>query len=555
MTTPGPTTRPAAADTTEHGNEPAPTSTPTPAPPTPVRPTPVLPGRGVATLTAVATGVALVFAFPPFGIWPLAVLGPAALTLVTRGRTARRAAWLGFALGLAFFLPLLHWSGVYVGKAPWIILAVCQAAFLAPLGAATAAVQRLPGWPVWAAALWVAEESVRDRIPFGGFPWGRLAFSQPDGPFTPFAAIGGAPLVTFAVALTGCLLARAATRRSARPDLLPRLLATTAAVAVAAAGLALRPTLPTTATHTQVAAIIQGNVPRLGLDFNAQREQVLLNHVRRTLDLATRVHAGKAPQPAVVIWPENSSDIDPLDNPDAHQQIDHAAQAIGAPILIGAILDGPGPDKRRNAGIVWDPVTGPGATYIKRHPVPFGEYIPLRSLARKVTDKVDLVPQDMVAGHTPGALRIGPITVGDVICFEVAYDGIVRDAVTHGGGIIVVQTNNATFGRTAETYQQLAMSRLRAVEHGRTVLVAATSGISAVIAPDGSLRWTTGILTPAVYDHAVAIRKGRTLATRLGALPEWLLTAAACGALLQLLLTAATTRRRTSARRKENQPT
>ena len=508
----------------------------------------------VPTLTAVASGIALVLAFPPFDLWPLAIVGVAGLALVTRGRTAKRAAWLGLVCGLAFFVPLLHWSGVYVGPIPWLLLAVSQAAFFAPLAAATALVRGLPAWPVWAAALWVAEESIRDRVPFGGFPWGRLAFSQPEGAFTAYAAIGGAPLVTFAVALAGCLLARAATPTkpvSGRANR-SRVFALAMAAAVAAGGLALHPTLPTDG-DTTVVAVVQGNVPRLGLDFNSQREQVLLNHVKATVDLAARVHAGTAPKPAVVIWPENSSDIDPLADPDASDQIDRAARAIGAPILVGAVLDGPGDDQRRNAGIVWEPNTGPGATYVKRHPVPFGEYIPLRSLARAVSDKVDLVPRDMVAGDKPGALRIGPVTVGDVICFEVAYDDIVRDATTHGGDILVVQTNNATFGRTGETYQQLAMSRLRAVEHGRTVVVAATSGISAVIAPDGSLRWSTSIFTPAVYDQAVTIRPGHTLATRLGASPELLLTAMALAALAYQQVIATVTRRRTPPPWKENE--
>ena len=539
MSTHGPATRPATDATGPH---PAPTHTP-------ARHQTLARRLGVPTLVAVASGVTLVAAFPPTGLWPLAIVAVTGLTLATHRRTARQAAWVGLAGGLAFFLPLLHWSGVYVGPVPWLLLAASQAAFFAPLAAATTVVRRLPAWPVWVACLWVTEEAVRDRVPFGGFPWGRLAFSQPDGAFTAYAALGGAPLVTFTVALTGALLARSltpATTLTAHPHR-PRTLALVMASAVTAGGLALHPTLPT-AGDTAVVAVIQGNVPRLGLDFNAQREQVLRNHATATIDLATRVQAGTAPRPDLVIWPENSSDIDPLTNPDAADQIDRAAQAIGAPILVGAVLDGPGDDKRRNAGVVWDPRTGPGATYVKRHPVPFGEYIPLRSVARAVSDKVDLVARDMVAGDTPGALRVGPVTLGDVICFEVAYDNIVRDATTHGGDILVVQTNNATFGRTGETYQQLAMGRLRAVEHGRTVLVAATSGISAVIAPDGSLRWSTGILTPAVYDQAVTIRSGHTLATRLGAIPELTLTALALGALTAALVT----RRRAHPTRKEN---
>lgn len=506
----------------------------------------------VRAVAAVVLGVVLMFAFPPHGLWPLAAVGAGGFAVLSRGQSPGRAAWWGFLCGLAFFVPLLHWSGVYVGVAPWLLLAFSQAAFFAPLGAALAVVTRLPWWPVWAAGLWVAQEAARGRVPFGGLPWGRLAFAQPDGPFTPYASAGGAPLVTFVVALAGCLLAAAvlpahlggvaggAVRRRA-------VAAGVAAVVVAggaALGLTLPPTGPVKGGRTAVVAVVQGNVPRLGLDFNAQREQVLRNHVDQTVALAERVDSGAQPRPDLVIWPENASDIDPIANPDAAAAISDAARQIGAPILVGALLDGPADNERRNVGIVWDPVTGAGATYVKQHPVPFAEYIPLRSLARRVSNKVDLVPRDMVAGDQTGALRVGPVTVGDVICFEVAYDGLVRDAVTDGGGLIVVQTNNATFGRTGETYQQLAMGRLRAVEHGRTVIVAATSGISAVIGPDGSLRWRTDILTPGVYDDRVAVRDSHTLATRLGVVPEWLLSAVGLAAMGYVAATAVARRRR-----------
>jgi apolipoprotein N-acyltransferase len=175
-------------------------------------------------------------------------------------------------------------------------------------------------------------------------------------------------------------------------------------------------------------------------------------------------------------------------------------------------------------------VTGPGARYVKRHPVPFGEYIPFRSLVRLVTDKVDLVPRDFVAGNEVGVLDVGPVRLGDVICFEVAYDDLVRDVVTGGGELLVVQTNNATFGRSGETSQQLAMGRLRAVEHGRAVLVAATSGISAVIAPDGELVEQAPVFTQEVLSAQVPRRTGTTLATRLGAAPELVLSGLAVAA-------------------------
>jgi apolipoprotein N-acyltransferase len=201
------------------------------------------------------------------------------------------------------------------------------------------------------------------------------------------------------------------------------------------------------------------------------------------------------------------------------------------PVLVGAVTDGPG-RYVSNRGIVWDPTTGPGDSYVKRHPVPFGEYIPYRSLVRKITTKVDLVPRDFAKGTRSGVLTVGPARLGDVICFEVAYDGVVRDAITGGGRLLVVQTNNATFGRSGETSQQLAMGRLRAVEHGRTVLVAATSGVSAVIAPDGHLQDESRVFTRKVMVQRVVLRDDRTLATRMGAWPELLLSLVGAAALV-----------------------
>jgi apolipoprotein N-acyltransferase len=492
---------------------------------------------------AAVAGAASVSAFPPYGIWPVAILGVAALAALTRGVRPRRGALLGLVFGLAFFVPLLSWSGTFVGPAPWLILAASQAAFPAALGAALAATSRLPVWPLWGAALWVADEAARSRVPFGGFPWGRLAFSQAGSPLGALAAYGGAPLVSFAVALSGGALAAALTRR--------RHLVTTAAVLLA--GLAATAAGPwqTSTARTVTVAVVQGNVPRLGLDFNAQREAVLANHADATTRLAADVAAGRVARPDLVLWPENASDIDPIRYPDAAGRIDAAARAIGVPILLGTLADGPTPDTIRNVGIVWDPVTGPGERYVKRHPVPFGEYIPLRPVARLVSKDVDRVGRDFVGGDAPGVLHVGPVTVGDVICFEVAYDGLVRDV--SDSDLLVVQTNNATFGKSHETWQQLAMGRLRAVEHGRTLLVAATSGVSAVIGPDGHVLRRSDVFTPDVLVRTVEVRQGTTLATRLGAGPEWAAVAAAVAAALGALIVAVTASRRRASRQTERE--
>jgi apolipoprotein N-acyltransferase len=504
------------------------------------------------TLLAAAGGGLLLLSFPGWGLWPLAPLGVAALTLAVSGQRARSGAWLGLVGGLTFFVPLLSWSGIYVGAFPWLALAVSQALFLALLGAATAATSRLPLWPLWAAALWVADEALRGRLPLGGFPWGRLGLSQTEGPFLSLAAYGGVPLVGFAVALTGTLLAAAALRLSGLraghgAALRAAVLALAGAVAVPLLGWLAWAPLPgpslTEGGPTRTVAVVQGDVPQPGLEFNERRRAVLDNHVTRTVELAEAVAAGERPQPDLVVWPENSSDIDPYLNADAARQISRAADAVGAPILVGAVVDGPG-RYISNTGIVWDPATGPGDTYVKRHPVPLAEYVPARAFFRFFSDKVDLVRRDFVHGSEVGLLEVGGARVGDVICFEVVYDGLVRDAVRAGAGMLVVQTNNATFGYTDESEQQLAASRLRAVEYGRTVLVAATSGISAVVAPDGSLAARSELFEPAVFVEDVAQRDSTTVAERLGAAPEWALGVLAAGALLAVAVPAAVRRRR-----------
>ena len=502
----------------------APSTTDAPSrPPEPARPRPEeLPLR---LAVAVIAGLLLYLAFPPVGASWLAPVGVAVLTLVCRAQTARRAALLGLTTGLALFLPLVEWTATVAGPAALIALALLQAAFFALLGALLPGVLGLRAWPLWTAALWVLSEALRSRIPFGGFPWGRLAFSQGDSALTPLAALGGAPFVSFVVALLGGVLAWTLLALRRRPAAAGA--AAVAATVAAVGGAALVP-VPVAGEPVQV-AVVQGNVPRLGLGFNAQRAAVLANHAEATRELAADVRAGRVPAPDLVIWPENASDIDPFADAAAYALIDEAVQDVGVPVLVGAVLQGPG-DGLSNAGIVWDPETGPGERYVKRHPVPFGEYIPFRSLVRQVTAKVDLVPRDFVAGNEVGVLDVGPVRLGDVICFEVAYDDLVRDVVTGGGRLLVVQTNNATFGRSGETSQQLAMGRLRAVEHGRAVLVAATSGISAVIAPDGRLVESAPVFTREVLSAQVPTRTGTTLATRLGAAPELLLSGLALAA-------------------------
>jgi apolipoprotein N-acyltransferase len=502
---------------------------------------------------AIGAGLVLLLGFPPYGFWIAIPFGVAMLAVATYRRGFWAGAGLGLLTGLSLFIPLLSWAGGYVGPV-WLFLPVGESFYIALLGGLSALVtpllqrgfrtpqRRQPwwtlGWSLVIGALWVLQEALRDRTPFGGFPWGRLAFAQVDSPFIRFAAVGGAPLVTFAAAAFGGLLATlpvmliygdgrrlvVSPPKPVNRDLGLRNLLRAAPILLAF--VLLVGVLPWAAARLGTAdagsvrvAVVQGNVPRLGLNFNAQRRAVLDNHVNATLALAERVRSGQEPQPALVVWPENASDIDPILNVDATNRIQQAARAIGVPILVGGLLDGPGPKDIRNVGIVWDPVTGPGKTYVKRHPVPFAEYMPIRSFARMITDKVDLVRTDFVAGPEPGVLDVGPVTVGDVICFEVAYDNVVRDTVSGNAQLLVVQTNNATFNE-AEALQQLAMVRLRAVEHGRPALMASTVGVSAFVDEAGNVYDATQFNAEAVIAREVVLRSGRTMATRLGILPE-----------------------------------
>ncbi|MFD3520168.1 apolipoprotein N-acyltransferase [Streptomyces sp. NPDC058653] len=506
---------------------------------------------------AVLSGLLLFASFPPRPLWWLALPGFAVLGWTLRGRRPRAGFGLGFLAGLGFLLPLLKWTGEEVGPLPWVALAAVSALFIGAVGVGIAAVSRLPGWPVLAAAVWILGEAARARVPFGGFPWGKIAFGQADGMFLPLAAVGGTPVLGFAVVLCGfglyegvrLFLAHRAGRdnsndttvgtdgddaapASARPFRHATVAVATLSVLLPVAGaLAALPLVDASAEDgTATVAAIQGNVPRLGLDFNAQRRAVLDNHAERTERLAADVKAGKEPRPDFVLWPENSSDLDPFRNGDARLVIEDAVKAIGVPTVVGSVLS-PDTGKLRNSLIQWDPEKGPVATYDKRHVQPFGEYIPMRSFVRIFSSDVDRVRRDFGPGNKVGVFDLAGTKVGLATCYEAAFDWAVRDTVTHGAQLITVPSNNATFGRSEMTYQQLAMSRVRAVEHSRAVVVPVTSGVSAMIMPDGKVVDETRMFTPDALVRELPLRSSRTPATRMGTLPEALLVAIAVAGL------------------------
>ncbi|GED08718.1 apolipoprotein N-acyltransferase [Cellulosimicrobium cellulans] len=486
------------------------------------------PSRPLTLLLALVGGLVTDAAFPDRGWWPLAFVGVAALFWALRRDGARWGFLVGLVWGLAFFLPHLWWANYATETVPWVALSVMEACFVAVLGAAWVWARRRP-WSAarpWAQAvgfalLFVGVEQARTEVPFGGFPWGRLAFSQAGSPLGRAAWLGGEVLVSLLVALAGSLLAVAALALVRRRDVV-----TGAVVPVVVAGaLVAAPLIVPLDTRAEAGTLavgaVQGNVGEPGLGSFANRAEVLNNHLQGTVALLDQVEPGDLD---VVLWPENGSDLDPQTAPDVARAIDDAAREVGAPILVGA-QEYPETGGRYNVSLLWEPGAGVVDRYAKQHPAPFGEYIPLRSLLRIFSDQVDRVSIDMIPGTETGVVdlvseRLGrTVPLGVVICFEVAYDGLVNDAVDAGAEVLVVQTNNASFGYTAESTQQLAMSRLRAVSTGRATVQVSTVGVSGIIAPDGTLLQSTGLFTADQLVADLPLRTSLTPAVRAGGWP------------------------------------
>jgi apolipoprotein N-acyltransferase len=483
----------------------------------------------------------LALAFEPFGIPLVVPFCIAAYILCVRGLSVGRA-WLpGLAFGIGFMYVLIFWMRV-VGVDAWLGLATLEALFYAVLGLVTALVTRVAWWPLWTSAAWLACEVFRSSGITGWMPWGRVSYAMIDTPVAgafPWIGGNGASLL---LALLGSTLAWAVVNGRDRPR---------AAVA-AVGGATLLTMAPAVASydvqpvdHATVAAV-QGNIPGDGSDILLDFRQVTRNHVDATVELAHDVAAGRRPAPDFVIWPENSTAVDPFRDAETNGGIREASAAIGVPILVGAIVSAPDADQVLNQGIVWNPGVGAGDRYTKRHPVAMGEYIPYRSgLLTRFVSRLALVPRDMLAGTRNDPLAIGETLVADAICFDVAYDDGLYAQVRGGAQLVVVQTSNATFIHTHHIEQQFAISRLRALETGRYVIVAATNGISGVIAPDGTVVDEAEPRTQAVLVDRIGLYDGTTPGVRLG---PWLGRASVLIALVACIAGAVPYRRRRETR-------
>jgi apolipoprotein N-acyltransferase len=505
-------------------------------------------------LSAALAGLALAFAFQPYAIWPLTFVGVAALTVLTHGTRPRRAFLTGYVFGLAMLTVAIGWVRVIVGGGAVAYLGVFglvgfEALAFGLLGVAITLVGRLRFWPLMAAAAWTGVEYVYSRYPFGGFGWTRIAYTAVGTPFEGLFPMVGVAGVSFVVALlsqaVGWLVLTLIRSRPARRDRrrIGRLLVAPVAVWVVllGAGVGLQHWNPDPADgigQTAHVGIVQGNVPGKGIDALGRMRTVTANHVAQTEKLMGQVDQGKYPKPDFILWPENSTDIDPTKDPITGDQVETAATVAGKPIFVGAVMDGPGPDERQTSGLWWDPQKGIIARYDKRNLVPFGEWIPFRNQLLPHFPILQLVGPQSVPGTKPGAIKV-PITlggntvhqvvVGDAICFELAYDDTIYDVVNSGAELFMVQSNNATYTGTGQVAQQFAITRARAMETRREIAVATTNGVSGFIGRDGQVEWQTKERTATSNVVTMPLRTEITPAVRIA---PWLDRGLAAGALV-----------------------
>ncbi|MGG7463275.1 apolipoprotein N-acyltransferase [Plantibacter sp. YIM 135347] len=431
---------------------------------------------------AIAAGPILDGGFPDRGVWPLAFVGIGLILLTLMGRSVWGALLIGFIAGESFYLVHIEWATVYLGPVPWAALATVESIFFA-LGAIliTLAYRFVPrAFPgtagrVWltaavVAAVWTARESLVSVWPYGGFPWARMALSQSESPFAPLVAWVGFSGLSFIMVLLVALSMQLA----AAADVRVMTKVGTAVLAVIA--VLIVPSWPTPSTGSSRVAAVQGNGPA-GYFDGAAPGTVMNTQIEETLKIID--------EPVdMVVWPEGSADLDPQRVPQSAAALDYLSRRMNAPFIVGAISNRG--DEYFNSSLLWSYPDGVKDIYDKKHPVPFGEYVPDRAFWEPLSpDLIGLIQRDYTPGTKDNVFDIGGVLTGISICFDIADDQLTRDAVADGARMILAQTNNADFGTTDENEQQLAIARLRAIESARSVVNISTVGTSQIIGPDG----------------------------------------------------------------------
>jgi apolipoprotein N-acyltransferase len=446
----------------------------------------------LAVIVAAAAGPVLDAGFPDLGVWPLTFLGIAMVLITLIGRRVGSALLVGFISGLSFYLVHIQWASLFLGPLPMSALAVLETLFFAA-GAATialayrwvpvvlpGAIGRLLVLPATVGGLWVAREAIASVWPYGGFAWGRMALSQSQSPLDSLFSWLGVSGVSFVMVTFVALVIECVRFTGVR-----RLIRGAVPVAVAVLLIAI-PGFPIVKDGTIRVLAVQGDGPAGYFDKKQYGDLI-----RAQLD-ETQKHLDEKVD--VVLWPEGATDVNPLENQSAAEVFNYVSSEFDAPLVSGAITqDG---EIIHNSSLLWESGKGAVDQYDKRHPVPFGEYIPDRAFWRPFApDLIDLVQREYTPGTTDAVFDINGVVAGINICFDIVDDQLMSDSISQGAQVMFAQSNNADFGHTDESVQQLAIARVRALELGRSVVNISTVGTSAIILADGStldqLPWFT----------------------------------------------------------------
>lgn len=444
--------------------------------------------RTVLPLTSsVLAGCLVAAGFAPLSWWWAVFFG---LTLffhtLLRSSSYPRAAVHGALFGLAFFGIGVSWLSRLSLMGMFGLVAV-GAGSLVVAAVLLRLVACWPGSAFWMAGIWLSAEAVFGRWPFGGFPWLRLGYTMTDtwlGGWLPWVGVPGLGFLIVASCGGMALVLHGQAGR------LPVAVALVACWAIGFTGHAY---LPVVDTAEVAVGYVQGGAPGGGLTGLGRARSITRNQNGETLRLLQDVASGTQPQPDFIVWPENATDMDPFQDDTTHRLVTSAQRAAGVPVLLGAILSGPEDGERQTASLWWTS-EGVTARYVKRDLVPFGEYLPRSALLEPLYSLIPILDQvgdQSVPGTDPGALVVTvnnqEVVIGTIICYEVAHDDTVHQTVTAGAHLLVVQSSNAMFQGTAQLQQQLDITRARAAELRREILVVTTSGSTALIDARGQV--------------------------------------------------------------------
>jgi len=478
-------------------------------------------------LLAMLSGAVSFFAYPSPGIWPAIFISVLGLYLSVRGLTFWRAFGVGFVGGAAYYVAQIYWISQYLGPRPLVGLAAVEALIFAVgaafMALATKRLQRTWQLALVVAILWNSREWVATHFPYGGFPWSRVAMSQSNSPLAFWVAVGGFGLLTFVIVFVTIFTFERMTRKT------PRGLQTVAAFIgiafIVPIGIG---ALPITSSGSLKIAAVQGNA-NAGLFSNVDRGTILENH----LD-ATDTLLASQEEFDLVVWPENASDKNPDDFPDAEALLrDLVDNKLKKPLIFGTITSSG--EEFFNSSKLYLPGRGEVDQYDKKRPVPFGEYVPDREFFYQIApDLIGMISRGYSFGTRDGIFEVSGVKTGILICFEEAIDEVPREVVEQGATVIIAQTNNADFGKSDESVQQLGIGRLRAIETGRAIVHISTVGPSAIIGPKGELIETTEAYVPDYLNAEVPLVSGKNLAMSGG----WLFdpVSAVLGGLIALIL-------------------